>query len=108
MSEPKDIERLERAGFEKGWNEAVDVACKKVMAVQTGFRSLLKSKRSELLAAVDRERPPSSGYDFQKDILAREREEEALRAEVSQGEALVGTLGDVIRNLAAMKGNPRG
>lgn len=62
-----------------GWDAAVDAACKKAMVVQDGFRKLLKSARAE----------PNE--------LRKEHD-------ISQGEAIVGTLGDVIRNIAALKG----
>lgn len=77
-----------------GWNEAVDTACNKAMALQTGFRGLLKDKRAEFQTAV-----------ASKDINTYRDDIDALSHEISQGEALVATLGDVIRNIAAMKGN---
>ena len=67
------------------WDAAVDEACRKVMALQDGFRKLLNSKRGEYL---------KHGSTM---------ELSDLEAQISEGEAIVGVLGDVIRNIAAMK-----
>jgi hypothetical protein len=70
-----------------GWDAAVDTACKKVQAIQTGFRGLLKSARAEMLREKDRD----VRADYERNV--------------TEGEAVVGVLSDVIRNIAAMKGN---
>ena len=93
-----------REAREEGWDAAVAEACKKLMALQGGFRGLLKTKRTELLSSLDLERPTSSGEEYREELKRSEAKVKELEHEVSQGEALVGTLGDAIRNIAAMKG----
>lgn len=79
--------RIERVGYAAGWDAAIDEACKKARVLQDGFRALLKDARGKA-ADMKYGRSPSP----------------ALENQISQGEALVGTLGDVIRNIAELKG----
>lgn len=76
---------------QRAWDEAVDASCRKAVLIQAGFRGLLSDARKRHQKAAHDYRGPSSHIY-------------KLEEEISQGEALVGALGDVVRNIAAMKG----